>query len=283
GGGARGHRRTLVSPGVRVQFRGRGGRGVQGRGHRGDGSGCHGEAAVRGLTMLDRAGEPLGLKTAAREVPDFGPAAPAGAAARGPRHVVGLDLGQVSDYSALAVVEVTEAADPAREGRRVRHHAVRHLQRWQLGTPYTDIVEEAGALLGRLPGAATVVDATGVGRAVVDLFRKANLPRLVSVTITGGDTVRHDARRWHVAKKQLVSVVQAALQTRRLKVAPGLREARTLQQELSTFKVKVNLATANESFEAWRERDHDDLVLAVALAVWHGEKGQARLTPFVWV
>ena len=114
----------------------------------------------------------------------------------------------------------------------------------------------------------------------MDLFKKANLPRLVSITITGGDTVRQDADGWHVSKKQLVSVVQAALQTRRLKVAPTLAEAKTLQRELSTFKVKVSLASATESFEAWRERDHDDLVLAVALAVWHVERGGKRFTLF---
>jgi hypothetical protein len=66
--------------------------------------------------------------------------------------------------------------------------------------------------------------------------------------------------------------VQAALQVRRLRIAPALREVRTLTKELQTFRVKVNLATANESFEAWRERDHDDLVLAVALAVWLAER-----------
>jgi hypothetical protein len=27
----------------------------------------------------------------------------------------------------------------------------------------------------------------------------------------------------------------------------------------------------NETFESWRERDHDDLVLAVALAAWAAE------------
>jgi hypothetical protein len=42
-----------------------------------------------------------------------------------------------------------------------------------------------------------------------------------------------------------------------------------LAQELSLFRVKITLA-ANETFEAWRERDHDDLVLALALALYVG-------------
>jgi hypothetical protein len=43
-------------------------------------------------------------------------------------------------------------------------------------------------------------------------------------------------------------------------------------REFDSFTVKINAETANESFESWRERDHDDLVLAVALAAWGAER-----------
>src|SRR5262249_45729100 len=77
---------------------------------------------------------------------------------------------------------------------------------------------------------------------------------------------------WRVPKRDLVSAVQATLQTKRLKIATALPETVTLTRELQAFRVKVNVATGHESFEAWRERDHDDLVLAVALAVWYGDQ-----------
>ena len=76
--------------------------------------------------------------------------------------------------------------------------------------------------------------------------------------------------RHHVAKRQRVSVLQVLLGNRRLRVAEGLAEARTLQRELETFQVKLT-AAGNEQFESWRDRDHDDLVLAVALAAWSAE------------
>ena len=200
-----------------------------------------------------------------------------GAGALPPDHIVGLDLGRAQDYTALVVVERSWEGDEA-------HYAARHLRRWQLGTSYPAITKEVAELVTTAPlcWPKLAVDETGAGRAVVDMIRAAGVAaQVVPITVTAGHAITpQDDGSYHVAKKQLVSVVQAALQTRRLKVAPQLREARTLQQELSTFKVKVNLATANESFEAWRERDHDDLVLAVALAVWHGEKGQARFTFF---
>jgi len=39
-----------------------------------------------------------------------------------------------------------------------------------------------------------------------------------------------------------------------------------------SFKVKINLKTAHDSYEAWREGQHDDLVLFVALAAWFAER-----------
>jgi hypothetical protein len=41
---------------------------------------------------------------------------------------------------------------------------------------------------------------------------------------------------------------------------------------------KVNIATGLDSYEAWREEDHDDLVLAVAMACWCGERYPEKRT-----
>jgi hypothetical protein len=42
------------------------------------------------------------------------------------------------------------------------------------------------------------------------------------------------------------------------------------------FRVKIDPLTAHDSYGAWREGQHDDLVLAVALAVWFAEHGGGR-------
>src|SRR5262249_58332221 len=120
------------------------------------------------------------------------------------------------------------------------------------------------------------VDATGVGRAVVDLFRQAKLPaRLKPITITAGHSATFAEDGWHAPKKDLVAIMQSLLQGWRLRIAGRLPEAETLKRELAAFRVKVTPA-GNETFEAWRTRDHDDLVFAVALPLWYAARGRQK-------
>ena len=65
-----------------------------------------------------------------------------------------------------------------------------------------------------------------------------------------------------------------------MKVAKGLELWSALREELLNFRRKQNARTAHISYAHWRESDHDDLVLAAALACWkatYRRKGTARL------
>jgi hypothetical protein len=187
-----------------------------------------------------------------------------------PCYVSGLDLGQQQDYTALVSVEVEHAPDPDLPGQAVLRHGVRHVHRWPLGTPYPAIVGDLKQWFGRVPlnGTALVVDATGVGRAVVDMLRTSDLPAyLAPFTITCG--FQEGDRT--VPKKDLVAAVVSALQMRRLRFAEALELRPVLEKELEAFRVRVT-PDRNETFASFRERDHDDLVLALALAVWYAER-----------
>jgi hypothetical protein len=68
--------------------------------------------------------------------------------------------------------------------------------------------------------------------------------------------------------------------TGKLKIAEDLELWPTLRGELLNFRRKQNVITAHISYEHWRESDHDDLVLACALACWkatYKRKGTTRL------
>jgi hypothetical protein len=75
----------------------------------------------------------------------------------------------------------------------------------------------------------------------------------------------------------LVSVLQVLLQTGRLRVSSALAEAQTLANELVQFRLKLT-PKGHDSYEAWREGDHDDCVLAVAMACWVGERMRPQMT-----
>lgn len=221
-------------------------------------------------------------------------------------YYVGVDLGQANDFTAITVIEETGATgeSPLR---------VVYLERLPLGTYYPEQVDRIKEIVtddrlsteiagerrefasdetpwgafrrhenGRVPLVVgprrrvlpeVVVDATGVGRPVVDMMRKEGL-QFAPVLITGGDTEHVEKGFYRVPKRNLVSSVQVALQTGRLVIHPHLDLADTLRKELLNFRIKINLKTAHDSYEAWREGDHDDLVLAVALAAWRARKAR---------
>lgn len=192
--------------------------------------------------------------------------------------LIGLDLGQTTDPTALAILRQHLQARPGFPGEQEAHYACLHLQRWHLGTPYTQIVADTVALVRRSPlvDPILVIDRTGVGRGVYDMFVQAQPAAwLRPIVITGGHAiVEAEDRSLHVPKKELCSTMQAILNARRFVIAGGIPNGDVLKKELGNFKVKVTPA-ANETFGAWRDGQHDDLVLAVALATWVGENGNA--------
>jgi hypothetical protein len=204
-------------------------------------------------------------------------------------YFVGLDLGQAADYTALAVVEKGEEKTARAEKWQTYLH-LRHLERFELRTPYPDIAEHVARLvrderlLARRYDAwgeliyhewpELVVDNTGVGRAVTDLLKTKGL-KFKAVTITGGEHAHYANGSWRVPKRDLVAALEVPLQTDTLKVAEGMKLWPTLRKEMLNFRRKINLKTAHDSYEHWRESDHDDLVLAAALACWGATKRKA--------
>jgi hypothetical protein len=207
---------------------------------------------------------------------------------------VGLDLGQSADYTALAVIHhVWEQTAP--EGKPVKRLHLRHLERFDLRTPYPEIAQKVAAMMRderlratwydtrelvmRAIAPELVVDITGVGKAVTELLKSKGL-RFKSVTITAGEQAHYANGSWRVPKLDLVAALEVSLQTDTLKVAESLELWPTLQEEMLNFKRKVKLNTPPDSYEYWRESEHDDLVLATALACWGATRKKGTLMLF---
>jgi hypothetical protein len=172
---------------------------------------------------------------------------------------IGCDLGQSNDPTAIAVVQ--RIGDEFRCG---------HLERLPLGMSYVSVVHHVGALMQHPTVAGNVelaVDATGCGRPVCDLFSHAGIA-FTAVVITAGHTeTAGTADNYRgVPKVTLVSHIQALLHAGKLKIRADLPEAETLISEIENFKVSYS-QSGFMSFSA-REGAHDDLVLALAIAIW---------------
>jgi hypothetical protein len=178
---------------------------------------------------------------------------------------IGCDFGQSQDYTAIVALERISVGD-------VFEYHLRYLDRLPLGTPYPDQVSKIKTLVLKFREREVhlVADATGVGLPVVDMLRKEGL-KPIPILITGGLKVSRDGVSWNVPKRDLVSTAQVLLQTKGLKIASSLPLAKLLTSERLNFKVTIN-ARGHDSYEAdtasWREGDHDDTVLATALACW---------------
>jgi len=193
---------------------------------------------------------------------------------------ISVDLGQAQDYTAVSVLETVN-----------EQYLVRHLQRFALGTPYPSIVTEITSLTKRLPGGILICDQTGVGAPVTDMFRVAGVSP-IAVSITGGDTAKfteapnaidparklENRTHWSVPKRDLVSALSVALQSGKLRIAASLPDGDVLIRELTAFRVKIS-DSGHDSYAAWRERDHDDLVLSIAMGVYVAGKFSGKQVP----
>lgn len=183
-------------------------------------------------------------------------------------YVVGLDLGKSADYTALCVLEVHGKPPEA-------NYLCRHLERFKLGTSYPNQVARVRELCRREPLLSNkprlAIDQTGVGAAVVDIFKQAEINAdLKPILIHGGDHAINEGGIWRVPKRELVGATQVALQTGRLKIAADLPEVSILTQELRNFEVSIS-ESGFDSYEA-RVGKHDDLVLSLAMALWLSQR-----------
>jgi hypothetical protein len=199
------------------------------------------------------------------------------------RFFAALDLGQVSDFSTLAVIERIQLVgdwDPVAFAWKKRTMLrLRYLERIPLGTPYPDVVSRVKDVMGQVAAEGVcelTVDGTGVGRPVVDLLRRSGLScKLQAAIITGGISESQSDGYHHIPKKDLIAGLQLALQLGTLQIAGGMKFGPALVTEMAEMRVKIT-SSGNEQFGAWREGSHDDLVFAVALACWATRKAYVR-------
>jgi hypothetical protein len=182
--------------------------------------------------------------------------------------VLALDVGMVTDHAALAVIEGDHTGNTFAA-------AVRFVHQFPIGTPYAELAAFTKHVLheGVLGNIPVVLDITAVGPGLIPVVREAIRPAwLEPVVITAGGTAAEDENKtWRVPKRDLITTVQLLLQGERLKIPATLPNAQLLVDELKSFRSSLPLS-ANPDTLDWRERPHDHLVFATALACWWAQR-----------
>ena len=194
-------------------------------------------------------------------------------------HYVGVDLGQARDPSAIAILEYSESLSPVRDPVKfnypiIRQLALRQVERLPLGLEFSAVASRVGQIARylanlspahmRSPSVTIVVDATGVGRPVVEMIRKEPLSyaQVIPVMITGGSSSHQSKGFWYVPKTELMMRLATMIDHREFVIAGNLRNKDAWIAEM--LSVKRETLSGNP----------DDMIFATALACWRARRGK---------
>jgi len=201
--------------------------------------------------------------------------------------LVGLSVSQGAP-NGIAVLERFKPPHPRGQGAAAIY-ACRYLRRWlPPDTAYPVLLAELAAMLtGPLVNCKLVVEAGTSIKPVVSMLRKHRLPAMIRpVEVKTSAEDAHAGDVWKVGKGTLIETTRQVLQEDRMtfdermprEVLATTPPVRTVYQALLTYPFE-RAPAANEAFAA-RDGDYDDLVLAVALACWYGERCQRTFGMF---
>jgi len=194
---------------------------------------------------------------------------------------IGGDIGRVRDHSTKAVVAqqwVTPDPRHLDPTEFIRTFMVVDLKRYPLMTPYGEVAQDIAdtynhpdMLLAK--ARYVILDHTGVGAPVVETVRNLQVP-VIGINITDGNMVTQmsEGAGFNVPKPALVTTLVGLQQSGRLKILDDIEAAMEFKEELSHFSYHTDRARGTTSYGTDEPSAHDDLVIAVALALWYAER-----------
>jgi hypothetical protein len=200
---------------------------------------------------------------------------------------LGCDLGKQSDFTAICFLRKLTPLDRQNRVNGQSVYEVLMMKRFALKTSYVSIVGEISNRLKRPPFDSwqdyrgitrpakvptfLAFDQTGVGQSVSELLRNdafldKRLERLYPINITAGREPSEGSDFLNIPKRDLIMATLIAFEKGFLEFAADMPELPTLIDELQNFEMKFT-AKGNDTYSA-KGANHDDLVLALSLAVW---------------
>ncbi len=183
-------------------------------------------------------------------------------------YIISLDPAQLHDWSAVAVVDMQYRQGESRFG-----YDLVAMNRKQ-GLPYDQIVDWVVGVcknpaFNRQSPPKFLLDATGVGVAINDMFR-AKGTRPIAITITPGNGITRIGPDVHLGKARLIGKFLGAFDAGKVHVNPNMPIWPRVEQEMLAFRAEMS-DQGRVKFDA-SEGENDDMLFALAMAVWYGEE-----------
>jgi len=192
-------------------------------------------------------------------------------------YIIGFDLGRDRDHSAIAVLGVRMENHGQYDFAMLRQPARRILElgtlhRIPLGTEYIEVVKHLRRIVNELQCAAgwghpdvdihVVIDSAGPGQVAVELIRAQQMKiNLVPTLLTSGHEVGlSNSGTRTVPRRELVANLRYLLEVELLRINSRLRHANVLEKEIAAVRPHGG------------QYEHDDLVIAAALASWYATR-----------
>jgi hypothetical protein len=185
--------------------------------------------------------------------------------------ILSLDPAQLKDWSAVAVIEMKYV--PAGASKAHFGYDLVAMNRKQ-GLPYDQIVDwvvrtQKNPAFNKGEPCTCIVDATGVGVAVKDMLKAKGI-RPKAITITTGEAYSRVGAEYHVGKARLIGKFLGAFDAGKVHVNPNMPIWPQVEREMLSFRAEMS-SQGRVKMEA-APGEHDDLLLALAMAVWYGEE-----------
>jgi hypothetical protein len=114
-----------------------------------------------------------------------------------------------------------------------------------------------------------ILDSTGVGVAVNDILKAKGI-RPKAIMITSGNAIKREGNTIHISKARMIGKFIGAFDAGKVHINPSMPIWPKVERELLSFRAELT-AQGNARFEA-EEGENDDMLMALAQAVWYGEE-----------
>jgi hypothetical protein len=216
--------------------------------------------------------------------------------------IIGVDLGQSMDYTAIIGVERIKLLpkksefDLEKEINELPTYIVKFIERLPLGVDYRPQMSRVAQVVQEIikieekgltsPMVTTedyipdrcrpylLVDSCGVGQGVIEILKEKidlnSLQRLIPVKVHGGEEMRHENGVYYLSKIEMVTSLMVVYGDDRIKFKK-LPMTDILFREMTNYQAKISETSKNLRIEG-RSGEHDDLVFALCMCAWFGER-----------